>query len=552
VSANKQMLILFGGTDGKAYYNDLWVFDDTQSRWILVTPQGEQAKGPEPRAFAGMVWAQNGRKAADPNGDATFRRNAIDSEFDSDVDPKNARPAVYMFGGRGGTMPSSRDTDSDLVEDGTEFELGGTPAARDPRWNKLVHTNMPESIPFAFNRMGSMPFSAVLPRGAIANFESLRHDEGGFAAVTRVPVEYHPDAQSQIHWAFGASELGVDAERPEQTSLWWHRYGGENPFDPRDVWQLGIPNNTSIGSNAAPRYAYSGRWCYGTDLDGTYPNGAIMELYSPIMNLSIPPGEGVSTSTNYANSYFLMFHEWVNLAGSGDVIRVEALRPGTPADILNRKTALNKPIITVVPSRNSSGNTSGTWRRVIAPLDSLANEQNVYFRFTLQSDSNGVAGGWYVDDVAVLQGAQLCGTFANASNAEVVLYGVNFNNHIQATTFTDTNGFWQFGLLPLGQYSVGAIAGSLGPFTVDDPNTKVDAGVTNIQDLIISSILGAPTSVSWPTAPGLEYRIEFTTNILSGIWTPLSTLTAGSTNETYLDYVPNVSKVYRVIVTGAP
>jgi hypothetical protein len=36
-------------------------------------------------------------------------------------------------------------------------------------------------------------------------------------------------------------ERGVSAHRADQTHLWWHRFGGEDPFDARDVWDIGVP-----------------------------------------------------------------------------------------------------------------------------------------------------------------------------------------------------------------------------------------------------------------------------------------------------------------------
>jgi len=554
VAANKQKIILFGGTDGKAYYNDTWVFDDEGVRWILVSPNGEQGQGPDPRAFASMVWAQNGRNAPDLNGNTTYRANAVSTDFDGSDNPKYARAAIYLFGGRKGTLPTGSDTDSDIVDDGTEYEIGGPSAGRDPRINRLIEpakTN--ESIPFGFNKVGSMPASSLLSRGAIATLESLRHDEGGFATVTGVPYETHPDALSQINWTTPyTGRVGVDGDRPDETTLWYHRFGGENPFDERDVWALGIPDDTFIGGNGAPPYAYSGRWCYGTKLNGTYPNNAIMDLYSPLVNLRIPPDPGVGTSTNYPTSYFLVFNEWLDLSGSGDVVRVEALRPQTPADILTRKTGLAKPIITIVPDRNVAANTTGAWRKVIAPLDAVANETSVYFRFTLQTDSNGVAGGWYIDDVAVMQGGMISGFLTNAPNAKVVLYGANYNGHVQASTLADTNGFFQFGLLPLGNYNIGSLAGTLGPLNLGDTNTTANLGATNAADVVISSIIvGNPTLVTWPTSPGLKYEIDFRTNILTGSWVELQTLIAAGSSETYLDYAPDLSKIYRVLVINS-
>jgi hypothetical protein len=94
----------------------------------------------------------------------------------------------------------------------------------------------------------------------------------------------------------------------------------------------------------------------------------------------------------------------------------------------------------------------GAWRRVIVPLDILANVTNVFLRFALQSDGSNTraAGGWYIDDVAVLQVSQISGTIPSLpAGTEVCLIGQNFNQHIQQCTQLDANGNFQFGLLPL-------------------------------------------------------------------------------------------------------
>jgi hypothetical protein len=173
IGGNKQKVVLFGGTDGNTYFNDTWVLDDDQGRWILASPVGEQSVSPPPRAFAPIVFAQNGRQVPDLQGDSTYQVNSK---------PPCATPVAFLFGGRNGTLPTGRDTDFDMVEDGTEHELGGQPAGRDPRVNALVVTNTIETIPYAMKRIGSVrPTYALtlLPtdRGAIANFESLRHDK---------------------------------------------------------------------------------------------------------------------------------------------------------------------------------------------------------------------------------------------------------------------------------------------------------------------------------------------------------------------------------------
>ena len=316
VSANKQKVVLFGGTDGKTYFNDTWVFDDggsifslssftnisgsvsNRDRWVLVNPVGEQSQGPSPRAFASMVWAQNGRSSPNPTGSREYRANAITDDVEPEQ-PKGAKPAVYLFGGRCGTLPTGKDTDFDMVDDGVEYELGGPRAGRDPRINRLVQPDQTnETIPFAYNKVGSMPIAAV-PRAAIANFESLNNVDGIYATHYGLPSETHVEGdrtqRDESTPAFD-DRRGIDAMRVDQNQLWFHRYGGEDPFDPRDVWEVGVPNKPGLDSNAVPPYAYSGRWCYGTSLRGPYPNDAIMELYSPLMDLRMANPN--STATN--------------------------------------------------------------------------------------------------------------------------------------------------------------------------------------------------------------------------------------------------------------
>ena len=59
------------------------------------------------------------------------------------------------------------------------------------------------------------------------------------------------------------------------------------------------------------------------------------------------------------------------------------------------------------------------------------------------------------------------------------------------------------------------------------------------------------TSVTWPTAPGLTYRIEWAPAIF-GPWTELDTLVAAGLQETYLDYNDGPLRFYRVLYVSAP
>ena len=123
---------------------------------------------------------------------------------------------------------------------------------------------------------------------------------------------------------------------------------------------------------------------------------------------------------------------------------------------------------------------------------------------------------------------------------------------MQASTLADTNGFFQFGLLPLGNYSIGSLGSTVGPLNLGDTNTTADLGATNVVEVAISSfVAGNPSLVTWPTAPGLKYEIDFTTNILTGSWVELQTLIAAGSSETYLDYAPDISKIYRVLVINS-
>ena len=141
--------MLFGGTDGAVYFDDLWTLTISSGSgsyigtWTLNQPCGEQREPkPSPRAFASMTWAQN----------------SIEEVFWPLYRNGPADGAMYLFGGRSGPLPTGRDSDMDLVEDGTEYELGGPAAGRDPRVNRLVEpANTNETIPYAFLRMGSVP-----------------------------------------------------------------------------------------------------------------------------------------------------------------------------------------------------------------------------------------------------------------------------------------------------------------------------------------------------------------------------------------------------------
>ncbi|MBN1269426.1 MAG: hypothetical protein JXB04_07560 [Kiritimatiellae bacterium] len=553
---DKPRLVLFGGTDGISYFNDTWVYDHVDKRWILVNPVGEQSQGPSPRAFAAMVFAQNARWVPDPDGDMTY----LDQE---DVD-RCATPTALLFGGRIGTLPTSDDTDGDLVPDGLEYALGGPAAGRDPRINKLVHTNHPtETIPFSYLRIGSVPLPPT-QRGTVANLEALNYSEGDTVSdyarePFNLPFQGYPLESPPI--TNNNYATGVDALLPEQTALWYHRDGGEDPFGEGDVWELGVPDTSVIGTNTGPSYAYSGRWCFGTDVNGRYPNNIIAELYSPMFSLVLPPEN--ATSSNFVGSFFLVFREWLKLADSNDTAWVQVVRPDSPAAVATRGkgSVPIRPTVTLLGPRNNAYNSGGAWRLAVLPLDPVANESNLFVRFYLQSDSGGRDGGWFIDDVAILQGGALSGILTNAGHSPlpgvmVSLFGENPFDVPVSTTITKSDGSFRFGgllstglPLALGNYYYGSISSIYGPFILSDSNSVVEGGATNVGDLVLADIsLGVPTEITWPTVPGITYQIEYAETMF-GPWHVLGVVTASGISETYFDYIgTDATRFYRVIV----
>ncbi len=574
IKGKRLKVVLFGGTDGKDYFNDLWYYDESESnydidttngnRWVLADPGGQQSPGPTPRAFGQIVFAQN----------------AIDTYAKEPPSPtRSAKATVFLFGGRKGTLPTSKDTDHDFVDDGTEYELGGPAAGRDPRVNALYpDTNTTETVPYAYKLIGT--WGGALPgwqRPAVADFEALSYHERlhgwrmgvqyagvflpwqGFPLETTHNAEYYTMGDESV---FPVEEpatnrivymTGVEAMDASWTNMWFHRDGLGDPQGPGDVWELGIPDNSIVGPQHAPPYAYSGRWVYGTKLNGNYPRDSQMELYSPIFDLTLPNKN--DTSTNNMNSFFLVFHEWLDLADQNDQVRVDLVRPSTPADVVTRVSGLTRPTIPLLPNRNNSANTTGTWRRVIVPLNAAGNESNLYVRFTLQSDTNAlVAGGWYLDDVAILQGAELSGYLA-APGAEICLIGENFNEHNQDCTTVNSNNFFQFGLLPLGNYQLVSAGATNGPYALSDTNIVVTLAPppSPLAPPEFTAIGKTPVVVTWTATNGAVYRLDFTTNLMGGVWTPMTVLTGGiPPTLTYTDLFSTADRIYRVSITNAP
>jgi hypothetical protein len=188
----------------------------------------------------------------------------------------------------------------------------------------------------------------------------------------------------------------------------------------------------------------------------------------------------------------------------------------------------------------------------VVPLDNLANEPYVYLRFTLQSDASGVAGGWYIDDVAVLQASQLSGYLSPTQLVDLI--GANFNNHIQDSTVSNGDGLFQFGLLPLGSYQLVSAGVTNGPYAITGPDITVTFFVPPEFTFVDNAAVGqTPVTVTWTASSGIVYRLDYTTNLLSGLWSPLNVQTGDAAPTlSYLDPSSTPFRIYRVAATNAP
>jgi len=523
---------MFGGTDNKKYFNDTWVidtfmpgagFDPPVAKWLCISPNGERSAGPSPRAFACSSGTMN------------------------------------IFGGRTGTLPGGTDTDSDGLEDKLELELGGSAAGRDPRVNALIpetafnNTNgIAEKLPYSFLMIGGVNAQFMgFSRATVAEFESLEYGSYAFGGMLPynivVPFEGHKSPYGAVYY-----DVGYTAYSADDKNLWYHRFAGQNPYDPRDVWELGVPHSENLTSNAAPPTAHSGRWCMGTRLNGYYPDNASMDLYSPVFGLRLPTVNSTSANTN---RFFLTFFEWLDLADSHDVVNVEVVRPSTPADIRNRQEGLTppRPTIPILANRNNAYNTAGEWRKVVVPLDQVANETNLFLKFSLQSDAVGHAGGWYIDDVAIIQGGVVSGSYTN--NGLIYLFARFATNSLASVT--NSAGRFGFELVVSGDYRVITGNGIPSGFSSIGGAGTWDVVVQDLQanDIVMGITVNSPAHLTWNSIAGVTYAVQYTTPSLlstANPWVTLATVTATGTTSSYIDLGADTapSRFYRVVLLG--
>lgn len=507
VDPNPQQIVLFGGTDGNQYFNDTWLFDGAS--WSLIQPNGPLSRGPSPRAYSSFSYAQN--------VSAAFVEELT---FNGILLGDCATPSAFLFGGRAGALLTSQDTDGDLVDDGLEHSIGGPGSGRDPRWNALIHTNSDEVAPFDFTPIGPMA-GGTTNRGEVADMESLLNDQGLYGLSHAIPWEEFPVVINA-----SANQWGVEARTEDRFNLWWHRAEAGS-----DGWEIGVPLD-SLGDFSAPAYARSGRRVFATNPQGNYPVNGTMDLFSPRFDLS----RGTTASSN---EHYLIFHEWLDLANDNiDYVQIDLIRPQTDADILNRLSGLATPDSRLLGPRYHSANTTGRWHRVTVPLNLSGTESNLYVRFRLFSDGQSVAGGWQIDDVAIVQGGRL----EINLDEDVYLVGANDGRIIKKLT-KGTDGVTREALLPAGNYRLVGSSGPLGSF-VGDPsmwNAVVSPELLNIR--------ANPLVFRWEAMTGYPYQIQYNPDLATGTWSALGgIITATSNPAIFIETNPSSpQRFYRVI-----
>ena len=461
-------LFLFGGTDGEKYFDDTWVWAGAGSLginrpqppggWSQVEPGFEFATAPAGRAYA-----------------LTY--------------PGGFGGVLTVFGGRTGTLPTGRDTDQDWIPDGIEVDLGGPASGRDP----LANARSPSA---SLNISGGEEFPYVF--------------HGAWNPSPLPPRIQWVDMFERADYLFWRP--AYETLYPHVLGLWWHRFVGEGvPEDPRDEWEHGVPVGGGEGIAEIPARAYSGRYCWGTDLGGNYPDDTTMELYSPLTTLQVPWNDPGNT-----NDWFLVFHEWLDLADENDYVKIEVVRPESPADILTRVSGPNRPILTILGDRNNAANTEGAWRRVIVPL--VLKEDNIFLRWVLHSDEEGNGGGWYIDDVAFVQAGEIAGLYGGVGN--VYLYGIDGTNVLQFAQPENNRYLFltlmEGGLpLPTGDYRLWTDGGSSdtaslhwgSPWEVLVPDLTVKSFHLDIHRGVKAGSGAGVMSVTWNAEDGGVYEV---------------------------------------------
>ena len=179
---------------------------------------------------------------------------------------------------------------------------------------------------------------------------------------------------------------------------WWSEVRN-NPKNPHNDWQWGMPRGKAEGQD--PAYAYSGIYCWGNDLgdegwNGFYQHDVNIYLNSPVIDC------------RYYSKVGLKFMRQLNVR-NGDVATV----------LVNNQIVWSSP---------SSGLYDNSWTEQIIDISAIADSNpNVIISFGLTSNGSGWAGGWNIDDVLVMD--QLATSIQNSENQTLPVTSFLFQNY---------------------------------------------------------------------------------------------------------------------------
>jgi serine protease AprX len=333
-----------------------------------------------------------------------------------------------------GSDPFNRDSDADGLEDGTEVIGGTSPVLSDTDEDGL--TDGFET------QIGSDPRRADSNDNTVSDGDLYQL---GYDSPTNVLTNF----------------VMLVRENFETSSRTNWRHYATSPFLPFDLWHLSTaepaPRTNGIAYLRDRTTSTSFRVASdpsGTNVLATYSVGSALAcaLESPVLN-----------ATNTL-SLFVSWNEFFATEANVDFVSVQA-RGGPNTNWFLVSTA-------------ASGQSTG-WVRRTANLSTFANFTNVQVRFffnALNAVNNNFAG-WYVDDVAVYDGATIRGWVRDINGrplqgAKVLalgrggltnaLYGHRYvePGKIFGEAFTTNDGSYVITGLPLGRYFVKATEAS--------------------------------------------------------------------------------------------
>ena len=162
----------------------------------------------------------------------------------------------------------------------------------------------------------------------------------------------------------GPSSFESPDNNPENCESGWGDW-----YTTNGLWQLGVPG-------AGPSRVPSGDECFGTNLNGNYPNSMSTSLISPVINVSPQDGE----------TPFLRFQHWFRFDPNTQHGRDEG-KVSVSEDNGQTWTQIAGPF---------QGSSSG-WSRVTVDLTQWQ-DKSVLVAFYARSGGSYVDAGWYVDN----------------------------------------------------------------------------------------------------------------------------------------------------------